>query len=33
LAALRDIDPDSVSPREALDLLFRLKQLDTRKPG
>jgi DNA mismatch repair protein MutS len=30
LAALRDIDPDAVSPREALDLLFRLKQLAAR---
>jgi DNA mismatch repair protein MutS len=28
LAALRAIDPDSLSPREALDLLFRLKNLD-----
>jgi DNA mismatch repair protein MutS len=28
LAALRAIDPNSVSPREALDLLFRLKHLD-----
>jgi DNA mismatch repair protein MutS len=28
LAALRAIDPDAVTPREALDLLFRLKQLD-----
>jgi DNA mismatch repair protein MutS len=28
LTALRAIDPNSVSPREALDLLFRLKHLD-----
>jgi DNA mismatch repair protein MutS len=28
LEALRAIDPDSLSPREALDLLFRLQQLD-----
>jgi len=28
LAALRAIDPDAVTPREALDLLFKLKQLD-----
>ncbi|HWJ33911.1 MAG TPA: DNA mismatch repair protein MutS [Steroidobacteraceae bacterium] len=28
LEALRNIDPNSVSPREALELLFRLKQLD-----
>jgi DNA mismatch repair protein MutS len=28
LKALRAIDPDAVSPREALDLLFRLRQLD-----
>jgi DNA mismatch repair protein MutS len=27
LDALRGIDPDSVTPREALDLLFKLKQL------
>jgi DNA mismatch repair protein MutS len=26
-AALRDIDPDALSPREALDALYRLKQL------
>jgi len=29
LAALRGIDANAVSPREALDLLFRLKELDT----
>ena len=29
LEALRTIDPNSVSPREALELLFRLKQLDS----
>jgi DNA mismatch repair protein MutS len=28
LSALRGADPDTLSPREALDLLFRLKQLD-----
>jgi DNA mismatch repair protein MutS len=28
LEALRKIDPNSVSPREALELLFRLKNLD-----
>jgi DNA mismatch repair protein MutS len=28
LAALRAVDPESLSPREALDLLFRLKKLD-----
>ncbi len=28
LEALRAVDPDSLSPREALDLVFRLKQLD-----
>ncbi len=27
LAALADIDPDALSPREALDLLYRLKKL------
>jgi DNA mismatch repair protein MutS len=30
LEALRAIDPDAVTPREALDLLFRLKQLASR---
>jgi DNA mismatch repair protein MutS len=28
LAALREIDPNALSPREALDLVFRLQQLD-----
>ncbi len=28
LAALRAADPDTLSPRDALDLLFKLKQLD-----
>jgi DNA mismatch repair protein MutS len=28
LAALREADPDALSPRDALNLLFRLKQLD-----
>jgi DNA mismatch repair protein MutS len=28
LEALRAIDPNSLSPREALELLFRLQQLD-----
>ncbi|MEO5622886.1 MAG: DNA mismatch repair protein MutS [Dokdonella sp.] len=27
-AALRDMDPDALSPREALEALYRLKQLD-----
>ncbi|TCS36079.1 DNA mismatch repair protein MutS [Paucimonas lemoignei] len=29
LAALADIDPDAMSPREALEALYRLKQLET----
>jgi DNA mismatch repair protein MutS len=29
LEALRKIDPNSLSPREALDLIYRLKQLDS----
>ncbi|MEA3150939.1 MAG: mismatch repair protein MutS, partial [Gammaproteobacteria bacterium] len=29
LEALRVLDPDSMSPREALDMLFKLKQLDS----
>jgi hypothetical protein len=28
LEALRALDPNSLSPREALDLLFRLQTLD-----
>jgi DNA mismatch repair protein MutS len=28
LEALRALDPNSLSPREALELLFRLQQLD-----
>ena len=28
LEALRAADPDTLSPRDALDLLFRLKNLD-----
>ena len=28
LEALRALDPNALSPREALDLLFRLQQLD-----
>jgi DNA mismatch repair protein MutS len=28
LEALRALDPNALSPREALDLLYRLKQLD-----
>ena len=28
LAALRAVDPDAISPREALDLLYRLRRLD-----
>ena len=27
LTALRDLDPDSMSPREAMDALYRLKGL------
>jgi len=33
LAALRAIDPNSISPRAALDLLFKLQQLDGDKPS
>jgi DNA mismatch repair protein MutS len=33
LAALRAADPDALSPRDALDLLFRLKQLDRDAAG
>jgi DNA mismatch repair protein MutS len=29
LEALRALDPNALSPREALDLLYRLKQLDS----
>ncbi|MEA3198355.1 MAG: hypothetical protein QOF32_2407, partial [Gammaproteobacteria bacterium] len=29
LTALRAVDPNSLSPRDALDLLFRLQRLDT----
>jgi len=32
LAALRAVDPDSLSPREALDLVFHLKKLDAAPP-
>ncbi len=32
LEALRALDPNSLSPREALDLLFRLQQLDRGDP-
>jgi DNA mismatch repair protein MutS len=32
LAALRAADPDALSPRDALDLLFKLKQLDSDPP-
>ena len=28
LAALRAVDPDALTPREALELVFRLKELD-----
>jgi hypothetical protein len=28
LATLRATDPDALSPRDALDLLYRLKRLD-----
>jgi len=30
--ALADLDPDSLTPREALDALYRLKQLTRRTP-
>jgi len=30
--ALADIDPDSLTPREALDALYRLKQLSHKSP-
>jgi DNA mismatch repair protein MutS len=33
LAALRGIDPDALSPREALDLVYRLKHLDEADHG
>jgi DNA mismatch repair protein MutS len=33
LAALRLVDPDTLSPREALDFVFRLKQLDQGTSG
>ena len=33
LAALRAVDPDSLSPREALDLVFQLQKLDAAPPG
>ncbi len=33
LEALRAIDPDAVTPRQALELLFKLKQLDVAAPG
>jgi DNA mismatch repair protein MutS len=29
LAALRAVDPNGLSPREALDLVFRLRELDS----
>jgi DNA mismatch repair protein MutS len=29
LDALRDVDPDALTPRQALDLLYRLKALAT----
>jgi DNA mismatch repair protein MutS len=32
LAALRKVDPDTLSPREALDLVFRLQKLDVEAP-
>jgi DNA mismatch repair protein MutS len=31
LGVLRAVDPDALSPREALDLVFRLKQLDAQR--
>jgi DNA mismatch repair protein MutS len=33
LAALRAVDPNALSPRDALDLLFKLKELDARSTG
>jgi len=33
LDALRAIDPNTLSPREALDSLFRLRQLDSEERG
>jgi DNA mismatch repair protein MutS len=33
LAALRSADPNTLSPRDALDLLFRLKSLDLDDPN
>ena len=33
LAALRAVDPNSLTPREALDLIFRLQELDTDMPA
>ena len=33
LTALRAVDPNSLSPRDALDLLFELKELDARHSG
>ena len=33
LAALRAVDPNSLSPREALDLLFQLRELDADTPA
>ncbi|MDP8984932.1 MAG: DNA mismatch repair protein MutS [Pseudomonadota bacterium] len=33
LEALRALDPNALSPREALDLLYRLKQLDDAEPA
>ncbi|MBN8727932.1 MAG: DNA mismatch repair protein MutS [Xanthomonadales bacterium] len=32
-SALREVDPDNLSPREALDVLFRLKELAERPAG
>jgi DNA mismatch repair protein MutS len=33
LEALRSVDPNELSPREALDLVFRLQQLDRTASG
>jgi DNA mismatch repair protein MutS len=33
LKALREVDPEGLSPRDALDLLFRLKNLDRNEQG
>jgi DNA mismatch repair protein MutS len=32
-AALADVDADALSPREALDLIYRLKRLAAEQPA